>query len=73
MYTAPATSGCSGPYGLRMDNKPDNCGSGNDGPTFSVGDDLDGLGGPVFLSWNDADLSAGALLSGPMYRESGRR
>ena len=47
------------PYGLRLDSQSDT--------TFSVSTNLGGLGGqgdPVTLSWDTANLAAGALLSG---------
>ena len=65
LYDGVSTSGPAGPYGLRYDDiDPPN---GN-GPTFSVGDNLGGLGGVVKLTWDDANLAGGATLSGTMYR-----
>jgi len=65
LYDGVSTSGAAGPYGLRYDTiDPPN---GN-GPTFSVGDNLGGNGGIVKLSWDDANLAAGADLIGSMYR-----
>ena len=65
LYDDVSTSGPSGPYGLRYDAiDPPN---GN-GPTFSVGDNLGGLGGLVTLTWDDANLAAGATISGSMSR-----
>jgi hypothetical protein len=51
------------PYGLRYDaaDPP------GDGPTFSVGTNLGGLGGPVTLSWDDS-LAGVATLSGTLER-----
>ncbi len=54
----------SSPYGLRVD---DAAPPGN-GPTFSVGTNLGGLGGPVTLTWDPADLAAGATISGTLER-----
>ncbi len=65
LYDGSSTSGPSGPYGLRYDYLYPPPG---DGPTFSVGDNLGGFGGLVVLSWDDANLAAGATISGEMYR-----
>ena len=52
------------PYGLRLDNEE----PAGVGPTFSVGSNLGGLGGPTLLTFDDADLSAGATISGSLER-----
>lgn len=49
------------PYGVRVDSAPG-------APTFSVGTNLSGLGGPVTLTWDPADLAAGASISGTVER-----
>ena len=59
LYTG-ATSGTGGPYGMRIDAIDPPAGNG---PTFSVGDNLGGNGGVVTLSWDDANLAAGAVIS----------
>lgn len=65
LYDGFSASGATGPYGLRFDAiDPPN---GN-GPTFSVGNNLGGNGGLLLLSWDDANLAAGATISGSMYR-----
>ncbi|MGI9342239.1 MAG: PEP-CTERM sorting domain-containing protein [Gammaproteobacteria bacterium] len=51
------------PYGLRVDAAP----PPGTGPTFSVGTNLGGLGGPVTLSWDDS-LAGSATLSGTLER-----
>jgi hypothetical protein len=54
----------AGPYGLRYDTAlPLGV-----GPTFSVGANLGGLGGATSLSWDDSNLTAGADISGVLYR-----
>ena len=64
LYDGFSTSGAYGPYGLRYDaiDPP----SGN-GPTFSVGDNLGGNGGLLLLTWDDANLAAGATISGSVF------
>lgn len=65
LYDGFSTSGAAGPYGMRYDAiDPPN---GN-GPTFSVGTNLGGNGGLLTLSWDDANLGAGATISGTIYR-----
>lgn len=60
-----STSGPNGPYGLRLDSFTPPAGPG---PTFSVGDNLGGNGGVVELTWDDANLAAGATISGTLYQ-----
>ena len=60
LYQSDPTS----PYGLRYDAAP----PAGSGPTFSVGTNLGGLGGAVYLTWDDANLAAGATLSGTLER-----
>ncbi len=60
LYQSDPTS----PYGLRFDAAPP---PGN-GPTFSVGTNLGGLGGPVTLMWDPANLAGGATISGTIER-----
>ena len=52
------------PYGLRFDAAPP---SGN-GPTFSVGTNLGGLGGATTIMWDPLNLAAGASISGTLER-----
>lgn len=52
------------PYGLRVDEQP----PGGNGPTFSVGTNLGGLGGPMTISWDPTNLAAGATITGTMER-----
>lgn len=53
------------PYGVRIDDAPP---PGN-GPTFSVGTNLGGGGGPVTLTWDPMDLSVDAVISGVTKRD----
>ena len=70
LYDGVSTSGSAGPYGLRYDVIDPPAGAG---PTFSMGSNLGGFGGNTTLEWDDANLAAGALLSGTMYRnDTGR-
>lgn len=64
LYDGSSTTGAFGPYGLRYDaiNPPNGA-----GPTFSVGDGLGGNGGLLLLTWDDANLAAGATISGSVY------
>jgi len=45
------------PYGLRLDSR-------NPATTFSFNTNLGGLGGPVYLTWDDDNLGAGARITG---------
>lgn len=54
----------SSPYGLRLDDQP----PAGAGPTFSVGTNLGGLGGPVTLTYDDADASVDAVIAGTLER-----
>ncbi|MFW2403639.1 MAG: hypothetical protein ACN4GT_02655 [Gammaproteobacteria bacterium] len=56
--------GSGDPYGLRFDDFDPPSGNG---PTFSVGDNLGGLGGLTTLSWDDANLAAGAVIAGTIW------
>ncbi|NND37898.1 MAG: hypothetical protein HKN81_12270 [Gammaproteobacteria bacterium] len=64
LYDGSSTSGAGGPYGLRFDDFTPPAG---DGPTYSVGGNLGGLGGLTTLSWDDANVAAGAVISGTMW------
>lgn len=55
------------PYGLRLDDATPPAG---DGPTFSVGLNLSGGGGPVTLTWDPADLSIDAVITGVVLRDN---
>jgi len=52
------------PYGIRIDNAP----PPGAGPTFSVGTNLGGLGGPTTLTWDPLNLGAGATITGTLER-----
>ncbi len=52
------------PYGLRLDSQA----PAGAGPTWSVGPNLGGSGGPVTLAWDTTNLAAGALISGTLFR-----
>ncbi len=60
LYQSDPTS----PYGLRVDSAP----PPGSGPTFSVGTNLGGLGGLMTLTWDPANLAAGATITGTMER-----